>query len=300
MAPSPMRSIAIIGAGNIGSGFAVFLARAGHRVTLIARPGSARLQQLQRDGGIKTKDGEVFKMECSEALNEEEPYDFVFVTVLAHQVDVLLPTLRRSKALIIEFMFNVFNPERIKAEMGDRPCVFGMPLLLAKIDENGVLDARLHPEKTLHGDRTCVDLFNDAGIPSAYEEKIFLWLRCNAPVCFAIEGVCFTAEQHKSGATWSESMMAARALHAGLDIVKHLGFEVYPISKRRLHSCPAWLLGVVFWAMTRWTSFRQLLASASNECVAISEAMVGDAAASGVSQFLLDALKKVTPKAQNK
>lgn len=293
---SSQRSIAIVGAGNIGSGFAVFLARAGHRITLIARPGSVRLQQLQRYGGIKTKDGEVFPMVSMDALNEEEPYDFVIVTVLAHQVDAVLPALSRSKAVVIEFMFNVFHPERIKAKLGDRPCVFGMPLLLAKIDEEGVLDARLHPDKSLHGDQRCVDLFNKAGLPSVYEENILLWLRCNAPVCVAIEGVCVMAEQHHSGATWTESMMAARALHAGLDIVKQLGFEIYPTLKSRLYSCPAWLLGIVFWAMTRFTSFRKLLASASNECAALSESMMNDATASGISQALIDAIKKVTPK----
>ena len=299
MAPS-QRSIAILGAGNIGSGFAVFLARAGHRITLIARPGSVRLQQLRRDGGVKTKEGEVFPMVCMDALNEDEPYDFVIVTVLAHQVDGVLPALRRSKAVFIEFMFNVFNPERIKAELGDRPCAFGMPLLLAKIDENGVLDVRLHWEKNLHGDRRCVELFNEAGIPSQYEEKIHVWLRCNAPVCMAIEGVCITAEQHQSGATWAESMLAARALHAGLDIVKQLGFEIYPTSKSRLYSCPAWLLGFLFWMMTRSTNFRKLLASASSECAALTESMVADAVSSGINQALIDALKKVAPKASLK
>ena len=93
-----------------------------------------------------------------------------------------------------------------------------MPFILAQIDEHGVLDARTHSGMTLHGNRRCVALFNNAGIPSAYEASILLWLRCHTPMCVAIEGVCFTAEQHKSGATWSESMMAARAVHAGRDI----------------------------------------------------------------------------------
>ncbi len=45
-------SIAVIGIGGIGSTFAYYLARAGHDVTVVARPGSPRLQQLQREGGI--------------------------------------------------------------------------------------------------------------------------------------------------------------------------------------------------------------------------------------------------------
>ena len=100
---------------NIGSGFAVFLAKAGHHITLIARPGSVRLLQLQRYGGIKTEEDEVLPMRYLEAFDEKTPYDFVIVTVLAHQVDALLPVLRRSRAHVI--MFNVFNPERIKTAM---------------------------------------------------------------------------------------------------------------------------------------------------------------------------------------
>ncbi len=51
LAAAPL-SIAVLGCGNIGSAFASRLARAGHQVTVIARPGSTRLLQLRRDGGI--------------------------------------------------------------------------------------------------------------------------------------------------------------------------------------------------------------------------------------------------------
>ena len=55
-AGSPL-SIAVIGVGGFGSTFAFHLARAGHAVTVVARPGSARLEQLRRDKGVVTKDG---------------------------------------------------------------------------------------------------------------------------------------------------------------------------------------------------------------------------------------------------
>ena len=55
---SPL-SIAVLGVGKIGSVFAYQLARAGHRVTVIARPGSTRLQQLRRDNCIVLKTGEL-------------------------------------------------------------------------------------------------------------------------------------------------------------------------------------------------------------------------------------------------
>ena len=58
-APEVPLRIAIIGLGGIGSTFAFYLARTGHhQITAIARPGSLRLQQLQRDRGVVTADGE--------------------------------------------------------------------------------------------------------------------------------------------------------------------------------------------------------------------------------------------------
>ena len=58
MVTTPPRSIAVVGVGGIGSSFAYQLARKGHDVTVVARPGSARLHQLQRDQGIVRKTGE--------------------------------------------------------------------------------------------------------------------------------------------------------------------------------------------------------------------------------------------------
>ena len=48
-------NIAIIGAGGIGSTFAVQLVRAGHDVTLVAR--GARLAGLESAGGVATEGG---------------------------------------------------------------------------------------------------------------------------------------------------------------------------------------------------------------------------------------------------
>jgi len=45
--------IAIVGGGSIGSAFAFQLARVGgHDVTVVVRPDSNRIRQLQRDNGI--------------------------------------------------------------------------------------------------------------------------------------------------------------------------------------------------------------------------------------------------------
>ncbi len=115
LAPSPKAlCIAVIGIGGIGSTFAFQLARIGHHdVTAIARPGSARLEQLKRDNGIINMTGERAELCVADRLDEEAPYDLVLVTLPAHQVEAVLPALRCSAARWIQFMFNTFDPETL-------------------------------------------------------------------------------------------------------------------------------------------------------------------------------------------
>ena len=69
-ASSSPRRIAVLGAGKIGSTFASQLARiGGHEVTVVARPGSVRLRQLERDGAIVDVKGERASVRVSGVLD---------------------------------------------------------------------------------------------------------------------------------------------------------------------------------------------------------------------------------------
>jgi 2-dehydropantoate 2-reductase len=100
-------NIAIVGAGGIGSALAFQMVRiGGHSVTAIARPESQRLQQLERDAGIVDVTGERAPASVADALDERIAYDLVVVTLQAHRLDAILPTLERSRATGILLMFN--------------------------------------------------------------------------------------------------------------------------------------------------------------------------------------------------
>src|SRR5262244_3089769 len=144
-------SIAIIGAGKIGSTFAYQLARAGHDVTVIARPDSLRLQQLRRDQGIILKTGERAAVRVADKLDEEAAYNLVVVTTPAHQVGAVLPALQRSKAQWVQFMFLSFEPERFRDAIGHR-CSFGMPAVMAD-REGRIKPTIINSLKTKHGDQ---------------------------------------------------------------------------------------------------------------------------------------------------
>jgi 2-dehydropantoate 2-reductase len=292
----PLR-IAVVGVGNIGSTFAFQLARVGHHdVTAVARPGSPRLAQLLRDQGVVNNKGERAEVRVAGALDELVPWDLVIVTLLAHQVDAVLPALQRSKAKAIQFMFNNFEPERLAEAVGPERCSFGMPFVQALLDVNGKLTATIGAggQKSLMGQQRWVDLFVGAGLPAALEPDMLLWLRCHAPVGAAFESVATAGMKRGGGASWGEAMTLARGVHESFALIQGLGYRVYPGQKAFLNRCPAWLLAGVLWSLSRVKSFRELLATGANEAQALVDTMVA-AAPRSQSPVAIDRIQAMRP-----
>ncbi len=272
--------IAVIGAGSIGSAFAFQLARAGgHHVTAIARPGSLRFQQLQRDGAVVNTKGEQAELQVADKLDEQLPYDLLLVTLLAHQVEVVLPALQRSAAKTILFMFNNFEPERLSEALGSERCSFGMPFIQARLDQDGKLSAKIGAagQKSKINNQAWVNVFNAAGLPAVLEANMFLWLRCQVPLGAAFESVSVAAMRRGGGASWKEAMVIARGAQESFTLIQRLGYRIYPLGKAFLHRSPTWVLASILWSMSRVSSFRELLATGLNECRALVDALVASA-----------------------
>jgi 2-dehydropantoate 2-reductase len=161
----PLR-IAIVGAGQIGSAFACQLARLGrHDVTVAARRGSTRLQQLRRDGAIIDVKGERAPVSIVDGLDETVPYDLVIVALLAHQTNAVLADLQHSRAACILFMGNTLDPERLQA-VGVERCAYGMPFVQAVLNAEGRLRVSIGTggQKTSVNQERWVDIFNSAGL----------------------------------------------------------------------------------------------------------------------------------------
>lgn len=213
---TPLR-LAVIGSGQIGSAFAFNLARrGGHDVTVVARPGSPRLEQLRRDGAIVSVEGERAPVRVLDALDEETPYDLVIVTLLAHEVGAVLPALRRSTAACVQFMFNTFEPEQLAQAIGPDRYALGMPFIQARLDGDGRLDANVGGtgQKTMMDCQRWVDLFGAAGLPSVLEHDMPNWLRSHAPLCAAFESVSIAGMRRGGGASWTEARALARGVKA--------------------------------------------------------------------------------------
>ena len=296
--PQPRLSIAVVGVGNIGSTFAYRLAHAGHDVTAVARPGSPRLQQLRRDGGVVLTTGDRAEVRVADAVDEQADYDLVVVTLLAHQVDAVLPALQRSRARCVQFMFVTFDPERLRDAVGVDRCSFGMPFVMAMLDGDGKLKATIGRQKTLHGDPRWVAVFAAAGLPSALEPDMPLWLRCHVPLTVAFEGIAVAAQRRGGGASWAQAMAAARGVRGGLAIVQGLGYRLYPRSKAVIGSLPLPGIALPLWLVSRVPSFRDLLATGLPECQALVDALT--AAAAGARPAVpaaVEAVRAVRPTA---
>jgi len=268
--------IAILGVGRIGSAFAFQLSAVGrHDVTVIARPGSERLHQLQRDEAIIEAKGARASVTVAERLDELVPYDLVIVTLLAHQVEPLLPALHRSAAKSVQFMFNTFEPERLQQVIGAARCTFGMPFVQALLSDAGRLSSTIGAggQKTLMAQQRWVDVFNAAGLPAALESNMPLWLRCHAPLCVAFESVSIAGMRRGGGANWHEAMVLARGIHASFDLIESLGHTVYPTSKKVIARSPSAAIAAILWSLSRIRSFREVLATGKAECSALVNAM---------------------------
>ncbi len=272
--------IAVLGAGKIGSTFAFQFARAGHHeVTVIARPGSVRLQQLQRDNGIVDVSGERARVRVIDALDEETPYDLLIVTLLDHQAITLLPMLQRCAAKCVQFMFNTFYPERLQDAIAVARCTFGMPFVQARLESDGRLRAAIGAggQKTIMSEQRWVAVFNAAGLPAALEPDMLLWLRCHVPLCVAFESVAVAGERLAGGASWAEAIVLARGVQTSFELIKGLGYRVYPRGKQIVAACPIPVLATMLWCMSRIRSFREVLATGEAECRILVDDMVAAA-----------------------
>ena len=277
--------ITIIGLGGIGSTFAFQLAQAGHDVTVVAR--GKRLEQLQRDGAIEKITGERVAVQVSPALDTATAWDLVLVTVLAHQVDMLLPTLAASAAKTILFMFNTFEPlDRLRDAVGAARFAFGFPTILASI-ENGKLTSQIVTRGmvTPMTDAAWSKVFTAAGISAVVEPDMHSWLRTHVAMVVPVMIVSNIAYARQAGVSWREARQAAAALAEGFALVQRLGNTITPAAMALLRWLPTPLVATLLWTLTRFPAIRKSGVAGPNEPRALIDMM--SAAAPGQTPALL-------------
>lgn len=267
--------IAVLGPGGIGSTFAFQLARAGHDVTVVAR--GARLAQLERERAIIKNTGERVAVAVAGSLDVATEWDLVLVTVLASQVDAVLPALAASAARTILFMFNNFEPlDRLRDAVGPGRAAFGFPAVLAWLDD-GVLTTRIvdrGPLITPVSDPAWAAVFTAAGVPTVVEPDMQGWLRTH--VAFVVPGMIASVRAYDRGAgvSWSEARALARASDEGFALVRRLGEAVVPGVMVAYGRLPTVATAALLWAMSRARSIRRTGAAGPGEARTLIDMMI--------------------------
>lgn len=267
-------NIAIIGLGGIGSTFAFQLARAGHQITVIAR--GQRLEQLTRDQAIVTTAGERAEVRVAGSLDPTIAFDLVLVTVLAPQVDAVLPSLQASAAKTVMFMFNTFEPfARLRDAVGAARFAFGFPAILANVQDAGRLESTIvtRGQITTVTDGGLAEVFTQAGIASVVHADMESWLRTHAAMVVPFMIAVARSHERRAGLSWNESWKLANALDEGMGLVKKLGNAITPVPMVVLSCLPRVSTAALLWSATRMSSLRKSGAAGTKEPRALIDSM---------------------------
>lgn len=286
--------ICILGAGAVGTSFAVHLALAGHDVTLVAR--GARLEKLKQDGGVIVTSPPTTptpaRVTVATAVDPTCAWDLVLVTVLAHQLDTALLGVLKScpEKTTVMFMFNTFaSLDEYRNAVGASRCVFGFPIIDAYfVQPEGALKHNFIStgSRTLVTDNKWREVFIAAGIPTNLEpvELMQSWLRTHASVIIGVLGLMSRAAARNGGVSWAEASLAARAVNAAFGVVLRAGDRLTPAPLAAIHAMPNAVLAAILWALSKSSTMRERAVSlGTREYIALTEALLRIADSVGVA-----------------
>jgi 2-dehydropantoate 2-reductase len=250
--------IAIIGAGRMGSALAWFLAQAGHDITLVAR--GERLERLSRDGFIETVEGQPATVRAAAALDTTVAWDGVLVTVLAHQVEPLLPALRESKARSIVFLFNtVASLQPLRDAVGAERCVFAFPTGFSLLLDGKLRASFSGPGQNVTSDsQAWVDTLRAAKLRAVFEPDMQSWLRSHAAMVIPMMSSGVVVHGRNAGLTWGEARRYGRVMQEGAAVVRKLGNKPTPGPIAMLLRLPLPLLTLMMWLANKSKVQREL------------------------------------------
>jgi len=248
--------IAVFGPGAIGSTFAFQLSRAGHDVTVVGR--GARLAQLVRERAIVKASGERAEVEVAATLAPAVAFDLVLVTVLASQVDAVLPALRASAARKVMFMFNTFQSiEPLRDAVGPERFAFGFPGGVFVLLKAGRIAPQIRRGTTV-SDPQWATRFTAAGIPTVVDEDMQSWLRSHAAMVYPLMAIGVLVLSRRAGISWREAVRHAEAFVAGMRIVRAMGNDLRPKLLARVSRTPGVVMAGLLWLMSRTKMLREL------------------------------------------
>lgn len=233
--------ILIYGAGVIGGLYGALLSEAGIDVTLYAR--GKRLETLRQSGlRYRTKAGvRLAPVKVIDALDPEDRYDFVFLTVKENQLYTALKELKENVSPTIVTMVNSLDSyDRWEAICGEGRILPAFPGAGGGFDGE-VLDAALTPrliQPTAIGwidDRAnqLAALFRKARIPCAIVEDMHAWQICHLAMVVPIADAYDEADDPKNAG--KDRVLMRKTAQSIRDNLKAVASRGIPITPKKLN-----------------------------------------------------------------
>lgn len=201
--------ILIYGAGVIGSLYAVLLKEAGYDTTIYAR--GHRLEVLQNQGLLYKKNNIIKKVDIKiiDHLQDNDIYDFIFLTVRENQLYQALKELKSNKSKTIITMVNTLdNYEKWESIVEKGKILPAFPGAGGTITNN-ILDATLAPKiiqpttfSEISGKKTkrteqLSQILKHAHIPYQQVNNMHIWQLCHLGMVVPLADAYYQTENPK-------------------------------------------------------------------------------------------------------
>lgn len=266
----------IIGAGVIGSIYAINLSNAGYSVTVLAR--SRRLTELEEKGlafyNNKTGSIDRASVKIIDKLYDDDGYDYVFVTVRYEQIeDALLGIKNNCSRNIVTMVNNPIGYDRWEEIVGKDKIIPAFPGAGGKI-EKGVLYYKLTSRVIqpttfgeLSGEKTTritelYDILKSAGFPASICNNMDAWQKSHlAMVIPMANAIYFDGGDNYSTAKNAQAIRnMSLSLKENFNFLKSIRIIITPVKLNIFRICPTWLLSFILKSVYK-TKFAETLIS---------------------------------------
>lgn len=247
----------IYGAGVIGCWYAVLFSKAGYDTTIYAR--GKRLELLRKEGLRYEVKGKVHKADIKiiGRLENEDSYDFIFLTVKENQVHTALEELSHNSSPNIVTMVNTIegyeNWERLSGEGRIIPAFPGA----GGSFQDGILKAALTPYiiqpttfAEINGCRTerldkLSKIFKSSRVPYQIEKNMQDWQLCHLAMVVPIADAYYMARIPQKA--WKEDNVMQKTavqMKHNFQTLYKMGIVLSPRKMNMFRLLPTWMLKI--------------------------------------------------------
>ena len=245
----------IYGAGVIGCLYAALFSKAGYDTTVYAR--GKKLEAFRKNGLLYEINRKTYRADVKviDILEDDDKYDFIFLTVKENQVHAALKELSLNISPNIITMVNTIEPYSDWEELcGKRRIIPAFPGAGGSFD-NGILKAALTPwiiQPTtfgeINGSKTerlfkLAELLKKSGIPYQIVKDMHQWQLCHLAMVVPIADAYYETQNPKE--VWREYKImtkTAERMKRNFSLLHDLGLTLSPRKMNVFRYLPLFIL----------------------------------------------------------